>query len=135
MNKFDLINNTYTKITGDAQRKSVSKLDRTAIKDAIINALVHNLWEIENPPKFEIFSNHISITSSGELYQGIDKDCFLKGYSIPRYPVLMGVFKDLELVEQLGTGVMRILKVYSEVFLNLIILLVELILSIEIILY
>lgn len=38
----------------------------------------------------------------------------MKGYSIPRYPELMRIFRDLGLVEQLGTGVMRILKVYNE---------------------
>ena len=39
---------------------------------------------------------------------------FLNGFSAPRYPELMRVFKDLDLVEQLGTGIIRILKVYDK---------------------
>ena len=88
--------------------------DKTAVREAIVNAIVHNLWQTENPPKFEIFSNHISITSTGGLPQGVAKEEFLKGYSFPKNPELMRVFKDLDLVEQLGTGIIRILKSYDE---------------------
>lgn len=114
IDKFDMINKTYSKITGDAERKEIKMFDRTAVREAIINAIVHNEWETENPPKFEIFSNHISITSTGGLPNNITKEEFLKGYSFPKHPELMRVFKDLDLVEQLGTGIIRILKVYNK---------------------
>jgi len=114
IDKFDLINKTYSKITGDAERRELKMFDRTAVREAIVNAIVHNLWQTENPPKFEIFSDHISITSTGGLPHGVAKEEFLKGYSFPIHPELMRVFKDLELVEQLGTGIIRILKSYDE---------------------
>jgi len=88
--------------------------DKVAIREAIVNAIVHNKWQLENPPKFEIFSDHISITSTGGLPQEVTKEEFLMGYSFPRNPELMRVFKDLDLVEQLGTGIIRILKVYDK---------------------
>lgn len=111
--KFDMINKTYSKITS-AERKEVKKFDSVAVREAIVNAFVHNNWERENPPKFEIFNDHISITSTGGIPNGISQDEFLKGYSFPRYPELMRVFKDLELVEQLGTGITRIMKAYDK---------------------
>lgn len=114
IDKFELINKTFSKITGDAERKELKMFDRTAVREAIVNAIVHNLWQTENPPKFEIFNDHISITSTGGLPQGVTKDEFLKGYSFPKNPELMRVFKDLDLVEQLGTGIIRILKSYDE---------------------
>ena len=114
IDKFELINKTFSKITGDAERKELKMFDKTAVREAIVNAIVHNLWQTENPPKFEIFSDHISITSTGGLPHGVTKEEFLKGYSFPIHPELMRVFKDLELVEQLGTGVIRILKSYDE---------------------
>lgn len=113
IDKFDMINKTFAKITGSV-RKEIKMLDVVAVREAIINALVHNLWERENPPKFEIFNDHISITSTGGIPDGINKEEFLKGYSFPRYPELMRVFKDVELVEQLGTGITRILKSYDK---------------------
>lgn len=113
IDKFDLINKTFSKITS-AERKEIKMFDAVAVREAIINAIVHNLWTTENPPKFEIFADRISITSTGGLLQGVSKEEFLKGYSFPKYPELMRIFKDLDLVEQLGTGIARILKVYDK---------------------
>lgn len=113
INKFNQINITFTKITYE-DRKEVRLFDSIAVKEAITNALVHNAWEREYPPKFEIFSDHISISSTGGLPKNFTKEDFLNGFSAPRYPELMRVFKDLELVEQLGTGIIRILRVYDK---------------------
>ena len=113
INKFEQINRTFTKITSE-DRKEVKMFDIVSVKEAITNAFVHTLWEREYPPKFEIFSDHIAISSTGGLPLNVSKDDFLKGFSAPTHPELMRVFKDLELVEQLGTGIIRILKSYSK---------------------
>ena len=39
---------------------------------------------------------------------------FFEGYSVPRNKELMRVFRDLDLVEYLGSGVPRILKSYGK---------------------
>ena len=113
INKFEQINKTFTKITSE-DRKEVKMFDKVAIKEAILNSFVHTLWEREYPPKFEIFNNHIAISSTGGIPFNVSKEDFLKGFSAPTHPELMRVFKDLELVEQLGTGIIRILKVYDK---------------------
>ena len=113
INKFEQINKTYTRITSE-DRKEVKMFDIISIKEAITNAFVHTLWEREYPPKFEVFSDHISISSTGGLPLNVSKNDFLKGFSAPTHPELMRVFKDLDLVEQLGTGIIRILKSYSK---------------------
>lgn len=113
INKFEQINKTYTKITSK-DRKEIKKFDSIAIKEAILNSFVHTLWEREYPPKFEIFKNHISISSTGGLPLNVSKEDFLKGFSAPTHPELMRIFKDLKLVEQLGTGIIRILKSYDK---------------------
>lgn len=113
INKFEQINKTYTKITSK-DRKEIKKFDSIAIKEAILNSFVHTLWEREYPPKFEIFKNHISISSTGGLPLNVSKQDFLKGFSAPTHPELMRIFKDLKLVEQLGTGIIRILKSYDK---------------------
>ena len=113
INKMNLENKTFTKITG-AERRELRMVDEIALREAVVNALVHNDWLSEYPPKFEFFSDHLSISSSGGLPEWFTKQEFLNGFSAPRHPELMRVFKDLGLVEQLGTGVARILKTYSK---------------------
>lgn len=113
INKFEQVNKTFTKITSE-DRKEIKMFDNISIKEAITNAFVHTLWEREYPPKFEIFEDHIAISSTGGLPLNVSKEDFLKGFSAPTHPELMRVFKDLELVEQLGTGIIRILKSYSK---------------------
>ena len=113
INKFEQVNKTYTKITSE-DRKEIKMFDNISVKEAITNAFVHTLWEREYPPKFEIFSDHIAISSTGGLPLNVSKEDFLKGFSAPTHPELMRVFKDLDLVEQLGTGIIRILKSYSK---------------------
>lgn len=113
INKFYQVNKTYTKITSE-DRKEIKMFDNISVKEAITNAFVHTLWEREYPPKFEIFNDHISVSSTGGLPLNVSKEDFLKGFSAPTHPELMRIFKDLELVEQLGTGIIRILKSYNK---------------------
>lgn len=51
-------------------------------------------------------------TSAGTVHSGKEQDGFFAGFSIPRNKTLMRVFKDLEIVEYLGSGMPRILKAY-----------------------
>lgn len=39
---------------------------------------------------------------------------FFEGYSVPRNKELMRVFRDLDLVEHLGSGIPRILRAYGK---------------------
>src|SRR5690606_8722432 len=112
LDKLELENRTATQIT------SKERIDRrlwnpVAIREAVINAIVHNDFTREVPPKFEIFANRIEITSAGTLPEGLSEEDFFDGVSIPRNRELMRVDRDLELVEQLGSGVPRILESYG----------------------
>ena len=41
------------------------------------------------------------------------KEEFLQGFSLPKNKEIMRIFKDLDLVEQMGTGVLRIVESYD----------------------
>lgn len=45
---------------------------------------------------------------------GLSQDDFFEGYSMPRNKELMRIFRDLEMVEYLGSGIPRILRAYSK---------------------
>jgi predicted HTH transcriptional regulator len=113
IDKIAVENRTNTKITSKERRQN-NLWNPIALREAIINAFVHNDYTNEITPKFEIFSDRIEITSAGGLPEGLSKQEFFEGFSVPRNKELMRVFKDLELVEQLGSGIPRILEHYGK---------------------
>jgi len=113
LDKFRIENKTFTKITYP-KRKEQNLFDYSAVREAVVNAIVHNDWSKEYAPKFEMFKNRIVISSNGGLQEGTNKEEFLSGFSLPKNRELMKVFSDLEYVEQLGTGILKILKAYNK---------------------
>jgi len=113
LDKLEVENTTRTKITSK-ERISQRLWNQVALREAVLNAIIHNDYTTEVPPKFEIFDDRIEITSTGGLPNGLSKEDFFEGYSVPRNKGIMRVYKDLELVEQLGSGVPRILETYSK---------------------
>lgn len=65
-------------------------------------------------PKFELFTDRVVISSHGGVQEGFSEEEFLQGFTKPKNPELMRVFHDLDFVEQLGTGIKRILKKYDK---------------------
>lgn len=106
-------NQTFTKIKSP-KRIEEKLFDTIAMREAVINALVHSDYSYENTPTFRIFDNHIEIISVGGLPEGIEKEEFLSGFMSPKNPQLMKIFRDLGLVEHMGTGIIRILKKYDK---------------------
>ena len=83
------------------------------MREATINAIVHSDYSREIPPVFELFRDRMEITSYGGLIPGQSEEDFFSCSSMPRNRELMRVFKDVGLVEQLGSGMRRILQAYS----------------------
>ena len=113
LDKLKIENITFTKVTSTT-RIEKNLVDPVALREAVINAIVHNDFTREIPPVFEIFSDRITMTSYGGLIPGQSVDDFFSCSSMPRNRELMRVFKDVGLVEQLGSGMSRILKAYHK---------------------
>ena len=113
LDKLEIENTTFTKIT-DKERIQTYLWDKVALREAVINAIIHNDYSNEIPPKFEIFKDRLEITSAGSLPIGISEDDFFEGISHPKNKEIMRIFKDLALVEQLGSGIPRIIKAYQK---------------------
>jgi predicted HTH transcriptional regulator len=112
LDRIQVENNVYATITYP-KRIERPKWDYNAIREAVVNAILHNDYTSEVPPKFEFFDNRFEITSYGGLMPGMSKEEFFSGMSKPRNKELMRVFRDLDMVEQLGLGIPRILKSYG----------------------
>ena len=114
LDKLKVENNVNTQITYK-RRIETPLWNERAMREIVINAMVHNdYYTNEVPPKFEIFEDRIEITSAGRLPMGLSKTEFFSGISSPRNKELMRVFRDVDMVEALGSGMMRIRKAYSK---------------------
>ena len=113
LNKMNIENKTFTKIEFST-RKKIKMFDDRAVKELVTNAIIHNDWSNGYSPKFEIFDSKLVISSNGGIQEGVTQKEFLQGFSNPRNPELMRIFRDLNYVEQLGTGIQRVLKTYEK---------------------
>lgn len=113
LDKLEIENRTLTRITGAAAREQRRVFNARALREALINAIIHNDYTAEVWPLVEIYSDRISITSYGGLLSGLSLEECLKGRSMPRNRELMRIFRDMELVEHLGSGMRRILSAYD----------------------
>ena len=113
LDRLDTENTVYAKIEYKG-RKEVEKIDSKALKEAVINAIVHNDYSYGNSPIIELYSDRIEITSVGGLPQELSQEEFLEGVTAPRNKELIRVFKDVDLIENIGSGVLRILDAYDK---------------------
>ncbi len=115
--KFNLLkcieNKTVAQIT-PKERVEYNLWNPVAVREAVINAIVHNDYTREIPPKFEIFPDRLEITSYGGLFEGMTRKDLFSGLSLPKNKELMRIYRDLDMVEQLGSGIPRILRFYNK---------------------
>ena len=113
LEKLELENRTAALITS-RERIEQKLWNPIALREVVINAIVHNDYTRELAPTFEIFDDRLEITSAAGAFMGINKEDFFKGYSNPVNREVMRIYKDLDMVEQLGSGMPRILSYYKK---------------------
>ncbi|MCF0111132.1 MAG: putative DNA binding domain-containing protein [Erysipelotrichaceae bacterium] len=87
--------------------------DFDSANEAVINALVHNDWNISQP-LISFFNDRMEILSHGGLPKGQTRELFFRGISKPRNDMLMRIFMNMNLSEHTGHGVPAILAKYGE---------------------
>jgi len=84
-----------------------------AVREALLNALVHREYSMSGSVLVKIFPDRIEFISIGGLMRGIELADIMSGYSICRNPQLAGVFYRLHLIEAYGTGMQKIFGAYA----------------------
>ena len=103
----------YEKIQG-SDRKKVEKIPEAAFREAIANALIHRVWDVEAQIRVLMFDDRIEVFSPGGLPSGITEDEYMAGkLSVLRNRILANVFYRLGFVEIFGTGIARIKQLYA----------------------
>jgi len=93
----------------EVRRKDVWSIPLGILREVLINALVHSDYSQRGAPIRVVFlDDRIEVESMGILLPGLTVEEMKQGTSRIRNPVIARVFKELNLIEQWGTGVRRI---------------------------
>lgn len=109
----DLCNKNRAEING------LERIDRRdypveAIREALLNAIVHKDYSYSSSTLISIFDDRIEFVTVGGLVKGITLDDVMLGVSMLRNQNLANVFYRLKLIEAYGTGIYKINECYSD---------------------
>lgn len=115
-NAFDYIdrfNRTRAEFSG-LNRVDIRDYPVEAVREALLNAVVHRDYSFSGPILISIFEDRIEFVSIGGLVKGITLDDVMLGISALRNQYLANVFYRLKLIEAYGTGILKINESYSD---------------------
>lgn len=95
-------------------RREVSLFDLGSVREAWINACVHNSWREYIPPAVHIYNDRLEIISYGGLPYNLTQSEFYRGVSKPVNARLFEIFVACRLSEQSGYGVPTIISSYGK---------------------
>lgn len=84
-----------------------------ALREALLNALVHRDYAYSASALISIFDDRIEFVSVGGLVKGISLSDIMLGVSVTRNERLANIFYRLTLIEAYGTGVPKIVQSYE----------------------
>lgn len=103
-----------TGVFGAARRRDAYSIPIEAIREVIINALVHASYaERGTPIRVGFYDNRIVAESPGGLVPGMTVET-MRGVSRLRNPSLARIFRDAGLIEQWGSGLNRVYSVIAK---------------------
>ena len=90
----------------DIRRKDLWSIPVNILREVVINALVHADYSHRGTPiRVAFFDNRIEVESPGLLLPGLTIEDIKQGVSQIRNPVIARVFRELDLIEQWGSGI------------------------------
>ena len=110
----DFRNQTHSTID-KLMRTDVRDYPEIALREALLNLLVHRDYSFSASAFINIYENRIEFVSVGSLLPGIDLEDVMMGISVCRNQNLANIFYCLQLIEAYGTGMSKIMNAYKDV--------------------
>ena len=113
----DVLNTqSYTAFDKLSSKPNQVKYPVQALREALINAVVHRDYEITEPIRITVFLDRIEIRSPGNLHWGVDKEKFLTGKAGPKWrnQCFAYLFTKLQLAQAEGQGIPTIIRTMKE---------------------
>lgn len=93
----------------ELRRRDVWSIPLTILREAVVNAVVHADYSQRGAPlRIAFFDDRIEIENPGILLPGLKVEDMLQGVSRIRNHIIARVFRELDLIEQWGSGIRRI---------------------------
>ena len=108
----DLLNKTKATFDG-LIRKDERDYPIEAIREALLNAIVHREYSFGASTLINIYEDRIEFISLGGVVSGLSLEAIMLGVSQSRNEKLANVFYRLRLIEAYGTGIQKILLSYK----------------------
>jgi len=96
------------------RREEILEIPEKAIREALLNALVHRNYHIMAPIKIAIYDDRIEIFSPGQFPGPMQTDHLKMGVTYLRNPAICKIFREAGYIEKLGTGLLTIFSSYEE---------------------
>lgn len=97
-----------------ARRSELLEIPKIAIREALLNAIVHRNYHLKAPTKIAIYENRIEIFSPGQFPGPLDLNNLRAGITYLRNPVICKIFREAGYVEKIGSGLIAIFDSYEK---------------------
>ncbi|MFA6915055.1 MAG: RNA-binding domain-containing protein [Parachlamydiales bacterium] len=88
----------------EKKREEKLEIPEVAIRETLLNAIVHRNYHIRAPIKIAIYDNRIEIFSPGDFPGPINTSNLLSGLTYIRNPGISKIFRQAKYIEKLGSG-------------------------------
>jgi len=93
-------------------REEKLEIPEIAFREALLNMIIHRNYHLSSPSKIFIYDDRLEFVSPGDFFGPIKPDQ-LQGMTYLRNPAICKIFRELGLVEKMGTGFIQIFKSYE----------------------
>lgn len=105
---------THSFTIEEPRRKEILEVPEVAIREAIVNAVIHRNYHISAPSKISLYDNRIEIFSPGDFPGQLTQDTLRCGISYIRNYAITKVFHEIGYIEKLGSGLNALFESYEE---------------------
>ena len=101
-------------IINGPKREETLEIPQKAIREALLNMIVHRNYHQKSPSKIAIYENRIEFFSPGTFFGPLDSQNLQLGLSFIRNAAICKAFREAEYIEKMGSGIITIFKTYEE---------------------
>lgn len=99
-------------IIKSTKREETLEIPQVALREALLNAIVHRNYHLRAPTKIAIYDDRVEIFSPGNFPTPFPN--LLLGLTDARNMVICRIFREAGLIEKLGSGLIELFKSYEE---------------------